>query len=561
MRKSDQSRFDQSKYVWDNSNIVESYPGICSPLTFSYARYVYREVYRQSAALFGVPDRTIEKMYRKLETFLGYFDGRFYYNLETWCTLISHLPGFSENPRLLQEMMGVRPEDRIMVPNVRVSLFAKLRVLAKFLYYHYALHKETGRWVSSFDTDFRKFMAELDDITDAQEAMRFFFRVEQRFLRDWQIPILNDFAVMIYSGILRGLSRKYLQRELDPRDISGIGESGNARMVASLRRIGVAVKADRHLLEEFDTLDSSRLWARVQAHGRVGGLIRRFMAEFGLRNGYDLKLETPNLREDPTLFLELVKQYISSNSGGKGSPHTRQPQASTRNLPLLKRLVLDFFIKHTKRSMLRREEMRLKRSQTFGAVRQVFMVIGGDLARRGTLDDPNDIFYMEIDEVFQLLQGTSTLKQVSVLTEQRKRELDAATQYRLQPHFTTQGVPFRDSSRFAADDEVQIQRELSGSPNYPAVVTGEVIVMEHPDFSQDVRDKILVCKQTDPSWVPFLGLVKGIIVERGGILSHAAIVSRELGVPSVIGVRDATRVLKSGQRVRLDSAAGKVVLL
>ena len=102
--------------------------------------------------------------------------------------------------------------------------------------------------------------------------------------------------------------------------------------------------------------------------------------------------------------------------------------------------------------------------------------------------------------------------------------------------------------------------ELTGSSNYPAVVSGEVIVMDRPDFSRDVRDKIIVCRQTDPSWVPLLGLIKGLIVERGGILSHAAIVCREFKVPSIIGVENATRLLRSGQRVTLDSAAGKVTL-
>src|SRR5438874_5929692 len=126
------------KYVWDNSNIVESYPGVCLPLTFSFARYVYREVYRQSAELFGVDRRLIDRMYRKLETFLGYFDGHFYYNLETWCTLISNLPGFSENPKLLQEMMGVRPEDRINVRRVKTSPLVKARLAVVFVYYHFA---------------------------------------------------------------------------------------------------------------------------------------------------------------------------------------------------------------------------------------------------------------------------------------------------------------------------------------------------------------------------------------------------------------------------------------
>src|SRR6476620_8712336 len=133
------------RYAWDNSNIVESYPGICSPLTFSFARYVYREVYRQTASLFGVDPRLVAKMYRKLETFLGYFDGRFYYNLETWCTLIGNLPGFSANAALLQEMMGVRPEDRVNVVPARTSRLTATRLAIISLYHHFTLPGMTAR--------------------------------------------------------------------------------------------------------------------------------------------------------------------------------------------------------------------------------------------------------------------------------------------------------------------------------------------------------------------------------------------------------------------------------
>jgi pyruvate,water dikinase len=166
-----------------------------------------------------------------------------------------------------------------------------------------------------------------------------------------------------------------------------------------------------------------------------------------------------------------------------------------------------------------------------------------------------------MDEIMQLLQGTSTLQDVSELASRRKEELEKAATYTVRPHFTTCGIPGQDKSWRVQVDSQVIHGELSGTPNYPGLVTGEVVIMERPDFSCDVKNKILVCQQTDPSWVPFLGLIKGLVVERGGILSHAAIVSRELKVPSVIGVANATRVLRSGQLVSLDSKLGKVVAL
>lgn len=549
------------KYVWDNSNIVESYPGICSPLTFSFARYVYREVYLQTAPLFGVDPKVVERSYRKLETFLGYIDGRFYYNLATWCTLISYLPGFGENPQRLQEMMGVKPEDRIETPQAKVSRRAKLTALARFVYYHFALDGMTDRWVNQFQKDLSITVRELEGLSDPYQCMQFFFDLENLYLRHWKIPILNDFSVMIYSGLLRNTSRKYLGRELDPREIVDIGETANTRMVAEIKQIAECVEADPDLLHDFQTLAPQALWGRVQSHPAVRDRVQQFLERFGLRNGHSLKLETPNLKEEPAFFVELLRQYVLSEPIAKGPGAPSRDAHTGSGLPLLQRLVFDFLVGQTKRSVRRREEMREKRSQIFGVVREIFVKIGAALAEQQVLERPDDIFYLEMDEIFGLLQGTSTLKEVRVLAGQRQKELAASAEQALRSHFATTGIPVRDAGRIAASDPVEVPRVLSGNPNYPALVTGEVVVMEQPDFSQDVRNKILVCQQTDPSWVPFLGLVKGIIVERGGILSHAAIVCRELQVPSVIGVKHATEMLRSGQRVQLDSAAGKVVVL
>jgi phosphohistidine swiveling domain-containing protein len=552
------------RYAWDNSNIVESYPGVCSPLTFSFARYVYREVYRQTAMLFGVDRRLIDKKYRKLETFLGYFDGRFYYNLETWCTLIANLPGFSANPALLQEMMGVRPDDRISVPPSKTPPLTALRLAFIFAYHHFALPGMTARWIADFDRDFRETVRDLDSAVDGYDALNLYCAVEYRYLRDWQIPILNDFAVMVYSGLLRSFSRKYLGHELEPARISHIGGGGTARMVAKLREIAQVVRADRRLLAEMQRLSHAQLWEEMNSRPQVRDQLQAFLADFGLRNGHDLKLETPNLEEDPALFVELIKQYVQAGATrptADGRKRKGYAPDESAHLSLPKRLVVDYFAGQAKRAMRRREEMRLKRSQIFGAMRKIFLKMGSYLAERGVIPERDDVFFLEMDEILQLLQGTSTTQDVRPVVAQRKRELAVAEGRTVRPHFRTSGIPSLDGSWRVSDEREVISGELSGIPNYPGVVTGEVVVMERPDFSQDVKNKILVCQQTDPSWVPFLGLIAALVVERGGILSHAAIVSRELKVPSIIGVANATRVLRSGQMVTLDSKVGKVVAL
>jgi len=92
----------------------------------------------------------------------------------------------------------------------------------------------------------------------------------------------------------------------------------------------------------------------------------------------------------------------------------------------------------------------------------------------------------------------------------------------------------------------------------PGSVEAEVVVMRDPsEFAMMKRGAILVAPATDPSWTPLFTLASGVIVEVGGMLSHASTIAREYGLPALANVKNATRVLKTGDRIRLDASAGR----
>ncbi|MEP7117949.1 MAG: PEP/pyruvate-binding domain-containing protein, partial [Acidobacteriota bacterium] len=99
---------DGARRIWDNSNIVESYGGITTPLTFSFARGVYAEVYRQFCVLMAVPRRVVDDHRATFENMLGLVRGRVYYNLISWYRVLAMLPGFAVNRAFMEQMMGVR---------------------------------------------------------------------------------------------------------------------------------------------------------------------------------------------------------------------------------------------------------------------------------------------------------------------------------------------------------------------------------------------------------------------------------------------------------------------
>ena len=108
----------------------------------------------------------------------------------------------------------------------------------------------------------------------------------------------------------------------------------------------------------------------------------------------------------------------------------------------------------------------------------------------------------------------------------------------------------------------QSGKELQGLCVSAGYAEGEVMVMRDPsEFSRMKRGAILVAPATDPSWTSLFTLASGVIVEVGGVLSHASTVAREFGLPALANVKHATRILKNGDRVRLDATNGIVQLL
>ena len=101
---------------------------------------------------------------------------------------------------------------------------------------------------------------------------------------------------------------------------------------------------------------------------------------------------------------------------------------------------------------------------------------------------------------------------------------------------------------------------LVGLVSSPGTVEGIALVLTEPTMPAEPYD-ILIARHTDPGWTPLIALAKGVIVEHGGMLSHAAIVTRELGIPSIIGVKDVTRIVKTGMRVRINTQTSRVEIL
>ena len=160
-----------------------------------------------------------------------------------------------------------------------------------------------------------------------------------------------------------------------------------------------------------------------------------------------------------------------------------------------------------------------------------------------------DVFFLPPDVLAQAI-ANDDYRAIRATAEREKATYQAAQQR------APDWVYGTDAPAVTASDGWQ---GLGGSPG---VVEGAVYIITDPaQFADFPQGAILVARTTNPAWTPLFYHAKGVITESGGPLSHGAVTARELGIPAVMGIRDACHRLQNGQRVRLDGGAGSVVLL
>jgi phosphoenolpyruvate synthase/pyruvate phosphate dikinase len=183
-----------------------------------------------------------------------------------------------------------------------------------------------------------------------------------------------------------------------------------------------------------------------------------------------------------------------------------------------------------------------------GAARRYGTLMAGE----GRLDDPEDIFLFEVSE---LVDGLPI--DAKEIVAERRVQRDAFQRYDIPTHWQGKPVPFK----LASADTPAEDADVSGIGASGGIVEGVVRVVHDPAFGDIEPDEVLVCVTTDPSWASVLFLSSALVVDIGGLLSHAAVVAREVGVPCVIGTGNGTRVLRTGDRVRVDGNEGTVEIL
>jgi pyruvate,water dikinase len=291
---------------------------------------------------------------------------------------------------------------------------------------------------------------------------------------------------------------------------------------------------------------------------------REYLARFGDRCESELKLESPTLHDDPRPLLEAIARlrnappddaHASDAATALRRDAERRAHAALRGRPV-RAFVFARLTAWARARIVARENLRFERTRVFGRVRRIVVAMGEALAARGALHSARDVFHLTIDELLGYVEGTSASRDLRALAAVRAAESARYAQAVPPPNrFATCGLPVPPLAAPAACDGDENVR--TGTPCCPGVVRARVRVVHDPRATLRAGE-ILVAQRTDPSWVMLFPAAAAILVERGSQLSHAAIVSREMGIPSIVAIHGLTAWLRDGDLVELDGATGVV---
>ena len=578
------------KVLWDNSNIIESYSGVASPLTFSFASYTYRQVYRQFMEMMGIPKKEIDDNDYVFRNLLGLVRGRFYYHLIYWYKLVLMLPGSENNKQFLETMMGVKKTldedaqkmfDTVGVADKKTPLKTKIYVTYMTIKNFLNINTIVGNFQRDFDKIYQDLKKRDFKKQSLNESINLYNYLEGEVLSNWKAPIINDYLCMIFFGLLKKLTDKWIETdgkvEGTQNDLlCGQGDLESTEPTKMLMRMSKKIDLeDPKMRHKLTTTPVPELLNDKE----VRELIWPFLDRFGFRCANELKLEEPDLHDDPSFVIYTLANYIKMKTYDVQAMEKREGEIKSQaenkinsKLNFWQKPVYYYVLKHTRIAVRNRENLRFLRTKIFGITRHLMRGIGHNFHQLKILNDPAHVFYLKIDEIRSIVEGRSLGDNYAKLAHER---FDLFNHYRKTPNppdrFITKGAvgiynyfPSILSQLdllkgFGVSDDPNI---LIGTPCCPGVIEGVVRVAKEFADAEGLNGDILVTERTDPGWVPLYPSCSGLLIERGSLLSHSAVVARELGLPTIIGVNGGLMSkLKTGDRIKMDASTGIIQIL
>ena len=419
-----------------------------------------------------------------------------------------------------------------------------------------------------FDREVQSIVAELGDfrVPDGLEASEIAtrFALLQKRLGGYLDAVS---WAMIYSYLSFHLFA-HLSRSWAPSENAlsllgaGVSEIKTFRIHEMIANLAARVREDPDLSQAVLSTPPEDVLAEIRAGGL--GAFGEDFASLCRIHGHRLlsrDLAYPSWRERPAAVLEMI-QSLARGPAAVSERNIREVQARLREElgEGLRGRSFQFLLRWCQEYYAIRENMRYYADYFLFGMRALALAGAVDLKRRGILYCTEDVFYLDAGEMDLGLRGGAGCEDLRETAALRRREYE---QYRkrepAEVRLERPGELLSGGGQSRGLERKAPSRCFQAKSVGPGAVEGVLRVVRSAAELDEVRSgEIVVAKATDPAWTSYISLASGLILEVGGLLSHGAIIARELGIPAVVDLSEATNLFRTGERVRLDGSAGTV---
>ncbi|MBW2015263.1 MAG: phosphoenolpyruvate-utilizing protein [Deltaproteobacteria bacterium] len=405
----------------------------------------------------------------------------------------------------------------------------------------------------------------------------------------------------IHMYMMYGTYTAYILFENMCRDLAGIDDTSPVfhKLVSGFdnkvfqvdRRLWEFSKRAREegLTEEFLQSEPEQIQERLESTEKGRAFMEDFMAfmnEDGWRMQRMSEINLPTWVEDPAPALANVKQFLLKggdfNLDEERKKLTEEREAAEREVlekvsPEQRGWFEQLMRLAQKSGVFSEEHDHYLDLYTHAMMRRSALGIGRRFVSAGTIDHHEDIFFLIPDEVRRAAINPDQFN-LRYIVDRRKAEWEEWKKNPNPPAFLKEGFDLDQAMGVLvqSNDPIalkvvvgsmpqvrpELKADLYGTCGSPGVAEGPARVIMNEDELHLVKEgDILVAASTSPSWTPIFSMIKGVVVDRGASLSHAAIVGREYGIPVVMNVFEGTVKIKSGQRIKVDANLGTVYIL
>ena len=328
----------------------------------------------------------------------------------------------------------------------------------------------------------------------------------------------------------------------------------------ALEDLAASVRADPALRSAVEELDAATLAARIERDARFAAFreqLRGFLAEYGHRETVSpLLISVPTWSEAPATVLGLVAVLVEERPRPAGADRVADAERRlldhrlVRPAPVRDRMrrLLDA----ARTGMAVREDTHFDLTRVLPVLRRTLREAGRRLVGAGVLREPDEVYHLRLEEL-------EAAGEPEGLPPEEVDRLRALVRQRAARRAELAGVPMISAAALRPPSGRDSDALVSGVAASGGRATGPARVIRGPaEFGALRSGDVLVCPYTNPAWTPLFQRAAAVVVDSGGLGSHAAIVAREYGIPAVMATGTGTGMLVDGQRVIVDGDSGRV---